>query len=102
MRHLVDGDLASNSHGWQWVAGSGTDAAPYYRIFNPVAQSERFDAAGGYIRRWVPELAEVDDGEVHAPWASRRGLPPGYPAPMVDHAHERAEALRRYGATGAR
>ena len=102
LRHLVDGDLASNSHGWQWVAGTGTDAAPYYRIFNPVAQSERFDAAGEYVRRWIPELADVDDHAVHAPWASSRGLPLGYPAPMVDHADERAEALRRYAATGAR
>jgi deoxyribodipyrimidine photo-lyase len=102
LRHLVDGDLASNSHGWQWVAGTGTDAAPYYRIFNPVAQSERFDPDGEYIRRWVPELADVAGGAVHTPWASRQGLPPGYPAPVVDHADERAEALRRYAATGDR
>ncbi len=88
---LVDGDLASNQHGWQWCAGSGTDAAPYFRIFNPTTQGEKFDPAGDYIRRWVPELCGVDD--VHLPKGDR---PPGYPAPIVDHATERAEALRRY------
>ena len=56
MEHLVDGDLASNNHGWQWVAGSGTDAAPYFRVFNPVTQGRRFDPDGDYVRRWVPEL----------------------------------------------
>ena len=102
LRHLVDGDLASNSHGWQWTAGTGTDAAPYFRIFNPVSQSARFDPDGAYIRRWVPELADVPDRHVHAPWTSGRGLPPGYPAPVVDHAVERDEALRRYAATAPR
>jgi deoxyribodipyrimidine photo-lyase len=96
MVHLVDGDLASNSHGWQWTAGTGTDAAPYFRIFNPVTQSKRFDPDGAYIRRWVPELAHVDGDEVHAPWESKRGIPLGYHPPMVDHREERAEALRRY------
>ncbi len=74
MQHLVDGDLASNNHGWQWVAGTGTDAAPYFRVFNPVAQQERFDPSGDYVRRWAPDAIE----------------------PMVDHAAERAEALRRH------
>jgi deoxyribodipyrimidine photo-lyase len=98
MRHLVDGDVASNQHGWQWVAGTGTDAAPYFRIFNPVTQGERFDPGGTYVRRWVPELAEVSDRYVHHPWDDPAGTPDGYPAPIVDHAEERHEALRRYDA----
>jgi deoxyribodipyrimidine photo-lyase len=94
--YLVDGDLASNNHGWQWVAGTGTDAAPYFRIFNPVVQGRRFDPDGAYIRRWVPELTSVPTGSIHAPWTSRRGFPLDYTGPMVDHDVERAEALRRY------
>ena len=96
MEHLVDGDLASNQHGWQWVAGTGTDASPYFRIFNPVVQGERFDPDGCYVRRWVPELAGVPTKYVHRPWDDPSGPPDGYPPPMVDHATERAEALRRY------
>jgi deoxyribodipyrimidine photo-lyase len=98
LRHLVDGDVASNNHGWQWVAGSGTDAAPYFRVFNPTAQSARFDPDGEYIRRWVPELEGVTAAAVHMP-GSRR--PDAYPAPMVDHAIERDEALRRYRSVAA-
>ena len=94
--HLVDGDLASNAHGWQWVAGTGTDAAPFFRIFNPVAQGERFDPDGAYVRRWVPELAHLPTRDVHAPWKGRGGVPLGYVPPVVDHAVERLEALRRY------
>jgi deoxyribodipyrimidine photo-lyase len=97
LRHLVDGDLASNNHNWQWVAGTGTDAAPYFRIFNPVTQAKRFDPDGAYVRRWLPQLEGVADGHVHQPWASPKGLPLGYPPPMVDHAVEREEALRRHG-----
>ena len=93
MQHLVDGDLASNSHGWQWTAGTGTDAAPYFRVFNPTGQSQRFDPDGDYIRRWVPELADLDRSTVHEPGLLR---PDAYPAPIVDHAVERTEALRRY------
>jgi len=93
---LVDGDIANNQHGWQWCAGSGTDAAPYFRVFNPTAQGQRFDPDGHYIRRWVPELAEVDDP--HLPGVRR---PPDYPSPIVDHGEERAEALRRYHAAMA-
>ncbi|MFZ9629122.1 MAG: cryptochrome/photolyase family protein [Ilumatobacteraceae bacterium] len=93
MRHLVDGDLASNSHGWQWTAGTGTDAAPYFRVFNPTGQGERFDPEGDFVRRWVPELAGLAGRAVHAPGPLR---PDGYPPPMVDHAAERAEALARY------
>jgi deoxyribodipyrimidine photo-lyase len=98
LQHLVDGDLASNQHGWQWVAGTGTDAAPFFRIFNPVAQGRRFDPDGAYVRRWVPELAGLDARHVHAPWEAPGGPPAGYPAPIVDHAVEREEALARYGA----
>jgi len=79
MAHLVDADLASNQHGWQWTAGTGTDAAPYFRIFNPFTQAERFDPTGEYRRAWVPEMGSA-----------------AYPAPMVDHSAERDEALRRY------
>lgn len=96
LRHLVDGDLASNQHGWQWVAGSGTDAAPYFRIFNPVAQGRRFDPAGDYVRRWVPELASLPGPEVHEPWRRVEGPPDGYPSPIVDHAEQRAAALAGY------
>jgi deoxyribodipyrimidine photo-lyase len=96
LTHLYDGDLAANNHGWQWVAGTGTDAAPYFRVFNPVAQSKRFDPDGRYVRRWVGELAGVAAPAVHAPWTLPGGPPAGYPAPIVDHAIERAEALRRY------
>lgn len=96
MEHLVDGDLASNQHGWQWAAGSGTDAAPYFRVFNPTTQAERFDPDGTYIRRHVPELREVEGKAVHQPWKLPDGPPNGYPGPMVDHAHERQEALARY------
>jgi deoxyribodipyrimidine photo-lyase len=88
---LVDGDMANNQHGWQWCAGSGTDAAPYFRVFNPTTQGQKFDPAGEYVRRWVPELADADD--VHT---LKGGRPSGYPEPIVDHAAERKEALRRY------
>ena len=91
MKQLVDADVASNQHGWQWCAGTGTDAAPYFRVFNPTAQGEKFDPAGDYVRRWVPELDGVPD--VHR---LKAGRPPGYPEPIVDHAAERNEALRRY------
>jgi deoxyribodipyrimidine photo-lyase len=96
MHWLVDGDLASNQHGWQWVAGSGTDPAPYFRIFNPTTQGEKFDPDGVYVRRWVPELRDVDTKHVHRPSESPHGSPPGYPEPIVDHKAERAEALARY------
>ncbi|MBA2497392.1 MAG: deoxyribodipyrimidine photo-lyase [Acidimicrobiia bacterium] len=98
MDHLVDGDVASNQHGWQWTAGTGTDAAPYFRIFNPTTQATRYDADGTYVRRWVPELAGVAGTQVHEPWKIDGGPPDGYPLPIVDHAEEREEALRRYDA----
>ena len=98
LQHLVDGDLSSNNHGWQWVAGTGTDAAPYFRIFNPTTQGQKFDPDGEYVRRWVPELAALAGPAVHEPWAAPDGPPPGYPAPIVDHAAEREESLARYAA----
>ncbi|MCX7555545.1 deoxyribodipyrimidine photo-lyase [Xanthomonadaceae bacterium JHOS43] len=88
---LVDASLANNSLGWQWVAGTGADAAPYYRVFNPVLQAQKFDPQGDYIARWVPELAPLAPTLRHAPWS---GLPPhGYPAPIVDLASSRQAAL---------
>jgi deoxyribodipyrimidine photo-lyase len=96
LRRLVDGDLASNNHGWQWVAGCGTDAAPFYRVFNPVTQGRKFDPSGDYVRRYVPELRSVDGPAVHEPWALPGGLPAGYPERIVDHAAARQEALARY------
>ena len=95
MRWLVDGDLASNQHGWQWVAGSGTDAAPYFRVFNPTSQGKKFDPTGSYVRRWVEELRDVDTAYIHEPSAQPGGLPDGYPPPLLDHAEERREALAR-------
>ncbi len=97
MERLADGDLASNMHGWQWVAGSGTDPAPYFRVFNPTTQGHKFDPDGAYIRRWVPELADVPTEQIHEP----RGVE-GYPEPIVDHAAERKEALARYERVTAR
>jgi deoxyribodipyrimidine photo-lyase len=91
MQWLADGDLASNQQNWQWVAGSGTDAAPFFRVFNPVTQGRKFDPDGDYVRRWVPELADVPARQIHEP----RDVP-GYPRPIVDHAAERKEALARY------
>ncbi len=94
--HLTDGDLASNTHGWQWVAGTGTDASPYFRVFNPVTQAKRFDPAGDYVRRWVPELAHLDGKVAHEPWRHPDGYAHGYPERIVDHDEERREALERY------
>jgi deoxyribodipyrimidine photo-lyase len=99
MAQLRDGDISQNQLNWQWVAGCGTDPAPYFRVFNPVTQSEKFDANGTYIRRYIPELAEVPDEHLHQPWRAPNGLPAGYPEPIVDHAAERKEALDRYAAT---
>ena len=96
MEHLVDGDIASNNHGWQWTAGTGTDAAPYFRVFNPTSQGQKFDPTGAYVRTWVHELAEVDTKHIHEPSTLGLLAPEGYPSPMVDHAREREEALLRY------
>ncbi|MEO9140252.1 MAG: deoxyribodipyrimidine photo-lyase [Jatrophihabitans sp.] len=97
MKHLVDGDLASNQHGWQWTAGTGTDASPFYRVFNPVTQGVKFDPDGDYVRRWIPELADVSGKAVHEPWDLPNGGPTAYPRRVVDHAEERVTALERYG-----
>ena len=102
---LIDFDLASNNGGWQWAASTGCDAQPYFRIFNPVTQSEKFDAAGTFIRRYVPEIAGLDAHEIHAPWnvppaiQQMKGVVIGrdYPAPIVDHAVARAAALALFG-----
>ncbi len=96
MEWLVDGDVASNMHGWQWVAGCGTDASPYFRVFNPTTQGAKFDPDGEYVRRWVPELAGLGRKHVHEPSSAPEGTPDGYPEPMVDHKKERLEALDRY------
>ena len=93
--HLTDHDPASNAHGWQWTAGCGTDASPYYRVFNPVLQGEKFDPKGDYVRKFVPELRHIQDGSVHQPWLLVDGNAHGYPPPIVDHAKERDESLAR-------
>ncbi|KAI8603829.1 deoxyribodipyrimidine photo-lyase [Dissophora ornata] len=89
MRRLIDGDLASNNGGWQWSASTGTDAQPYFRVFNPLLQSQRFDSKGGYIRKWVPELRNLSDKQIHDPYhllGSKEFSKLGYPKPIVDHA----------------
>ena len=101
---LLDGDVSQNIGNWQWVAGTGFDAAPYFRIFNPVRQSEKFDNNGNYIRKWVPELADVDKKDIHAPWLAdshdlaSKGVKLGtdYPYPIVDHAYARERCLTTY------
>ena len=95
---LIDGDVASNNHGWQWVAGTGTDASPYFRVFNPVTQGLKFDPQGDYVRRWVPELDHLPGKAAHEPWKSDVGYERDYPLRIVDHADERREALERYQA----
>lgn len=98
---LVDADPASNPASWQWVAGCGTDAAPYFRIFNPVLQGEKFDPDGAYVRRWVPELAALPARFLHRPWEAPTP-PVGYPPPIVDHAAARARALAAFAAIRTR
>ena len=91
---LNDYDLAANNGNWQWAASTGCDAQPWFRIFNPVTQSGKFDARGDFIRRYVPELANVPAARIHAPWTA--GGVPGYPPPIVDHAVARERTLTRY------
>ncbi len=104
MQQLLDGDPAANNGGWQWTAGVGTDAAPYFRIFNPISQGQKFDPGGAYIRRWVPELRRVDDAYIHEPWRmspleqrhSGCLIGQDYPAPIVDHQFARQRTLAAY------
>ena len=104
MQHLIDGDPAANNGGWQWTAGAGTDAAPYFRVFNPTLQAAKFDPDGAYVRRWVPELARVPDKHIHAPWLMpldvqrQAGCVIGqdYPAPIVEHGAARDRVLAAY------
>ena len=95
MQWLRDGDLASNAHGWQWTAGCGTDASPYYRVFNPITQGVKFDPDGDYVRRYIPELAHLPGKSAHTPWDAPDGYAHGYPERIVDHAAERLVALAR-------
>ena len=97
LEHLLDADMAQNNGNWQWVAGVGTDAAPYFRILNPTLQARRFDPDGRYVRHWIPGLAEVPDEHLHEPWKAA-DPPDGYPAPILDHAEARQRTLARYAA----
>lgn len=96
MQHLIDGDPAANNGGWQWAAGTGTDAQPYFRIFNPVSQSQKF-ATAAYLRHWLPELADVPDKFIHTPWEMKQP-PRAYPAPIVDHKQAREQTLSAFKA----
>jgi deoxyribodipyrimidine photo-lyase len=104
MQHLIDGDPAANNGGWQWSAGTGTDAAPYFRIFNPILQGKKFDPRGDYVRRWVPELSRVPEKYIHTPWempltaqhTAGTVIGRDYPAPIVEHKTARARALARF------
>jgi deoxyribodipyrimidine photo-lyase len=103
-RQLLDYDLAANNGGWQWASSSGCDAQPYFRIFNPVSQSEKFDPQGRFIRRYCPELAALDDNAIHDPWKRAPLQMPGcgYPRPIVDHAAARERTLARYAVVKTR
>lgn len=95
MEHLIDGDLSANNGGWQWSASTGTDAAPYFRMFNPVSQSKKFDPEGVFIRRWLPQLKSLSNKEIHAPWLYNCTLP-DYPEPVVDLAESRKQVLAAF------
>jgi deoxyribodipyrimidine photo-lyase len=100
MQHLIDGDLAANNGGWQWGASTGTDAAPYFRIFNPTTQGERFDKAGRFIKAWIPELSDVPEKDIHTPhrWAEKQHRVLDYPLPIIDHARARKDTLAAFEA----
>ena len=101
---LVDADLANNSMGWQWIAGSGADASPYFRVFNPILQGSKFDPTGAYVKTWIPELAQVPANIIHTPWeaepleltAADVILGKTYPAPVISHQQGRVRALQAY------
>jgi deoxyribodipyrimidine photo-lyase len=95
MQNLLDGDPAANNGGWQWVAGTGTDAAPYFRVFNPILQSRKFDPHGNYIRKWVSDLSGLSGDAIHAPWEYGIRVP-GYPPPLVSHKLAKERAMRAY------
>jgi len=95
-QHLNDYDLASNNGGWQWASSSGCDAQPYFRIFNPVTQSEKFDSTGKFIRRYLPQLKDLSAQEIHAPWLAPRMLPLDYPGPIIMHDEARKRTLELY------
>jgi deoxyribodipyrimidine photo-lyase len=96
MQHLTDGEIASNNGGWQWSAGTGADAAPYFRIQNPWSQTAKHDAEGKYIKRWIPELANIHPKRFLAPPEDFRPLAPGYPLPCLDHKTERDRTLAMF------
>ncbi|MEG0489062.1 MAG: deoxyribodipyrimidine photo-lyase [Acinetobacter sp.] len=96
MQHLIDGDLAANNGGWQWCASTGTDSAPYFRIFNPISQSQKFDTQGDYIRHWLPELAHLDAKTIHEPYAKNADLDLNYPKPIVDLKQSRVRAIEAF------
>ena len=107
MQHLVDGDPAANNGGWQWTAGTGTDAAPYFRIFNPILQSKKFDPQGRFIHKWIPELSQLPLKYIHTPWElpaddqKKIGCIIGkdYPAPIIEHSFARQRTLEAYKLT---
>jgi deoxyribodipyrimidine photo-lyase len=110
MQHLIDGDSAANAGGWQWAAGVGADAQPFFRVFNPTLQGQRFDPDGKFVRQWLPELVGVPDRLVHEPWKmtsleQREAhclIGPDYPAPIIDHHYARDRALRHYRISNVR
>jgi deoxyribodipyrimidine photo-lyase len=102
MQNLVDGEIASNNGGWQWSAGTGADAAPYFRIQNPWSQTKRFDPEGDYIKTWIPELRDVAPSQFLEPPAAGRPIAPGYPLPIVDHSAARDITLDLFKTSGRR